>query len=125
MRFIFAIFIYFAGKFSTGSTVDSDVGDKTGNSVANICHRHRCQLCFFFIFHIEPIFTFEPVLNFRQGLNITAAARFGGDFDVQNDGQVKRAGRAEFMKRVYDEPKSFLEALSSIFDVPFYSNRQG
>ena len=80
---------------------------------------------FFFIFHIEPIFTFEPVLNFGQGLNITATARFGGDFDVQNDGQVKRAGRAEFMKRVYDEPKSFLEALSSIFDVPFYSNRQG
>ena len=50
-------------------------------------------------------------------------ARFDESLSGQNDGKMKRDNGAEFMKRV--GPKSMLEAFSSIFAVPFYSNRKG
>ena len=50
-------------------------------------------------------------------------ARLDESLTVQHNDQVKRTDRAEFMKRVY--PKSMFQAISSIFDVPFYSNHKG
>ena len=51
------------------------------------------------------------------------AEQIGGRFGGRIDGQLKRVDGAEFLKR--RDPKSMIESLSSIFDVPFFSNHQG
>ena len=66
---------------------------------------------------------FGLILNFRQGLNLVIAEQIGGRFGGQIDGQFKRVDGAEFLKR--RDPRSMIESLSLIFDVPFFSNHQG
>ena len=61
-------------------------------------------------------------LNFLEGF-VSVDAKLDESLSVAYGDQVKRTGRAEFMKRGY--PSSMLEAISSIFDVPFYSFHKG